>query len=180
VEIKLELFADDLTGFLKNDFSLAKCIGLVEVFRDCFGLRINPEKTEVLLLGNRAHVSERNYTEINNLKIKHSVKILGVHFTYDLRVKRKLNFDEVITSIRQKLRIWRWSPHHNWSNSNCKNIYYSDFPMQSNHDFSDQKFVKEVNKIIFEFIWKGKDKVKRFVLVSDIEVGVTEDLKLHT
>ena len=36
---------------------------------------------------------------------------------------------------------------------------------------SDQEFVKEVNKIIFEFIWKGKDKVKRSVLVSDIEDG---------
>ena len=24
----------------------------------------------------------------------------------------------------------------------------------------DQEFVKEVNKIIFDFIWKGKDKVK--------------------
>jgi len=75
VEIKLELFADDLTGFLKNDSSLAKFIELVEVFGDCSGLRINPEKTEVLLLGNRAYVSERNYTEINNLKIKHSVKV---------------------------------------------------------------------------------------------------------
>ena len=103
VEIKLELFADDLTGFLKNDFSLTKFIELVEVFGDCSGLRINPEKTEVLLLGNRTCVSERNYTEINNLKIKHSVKILGVHFTYDIRAKRKLNLDEVITSIKQKL-----------------------------------------------------------------------------
>ena len=29
----------------------------------------------------------------------------------------------------------------------------------------------EVNKIIFDFIWKGKDKVKRSVLVGDIEDG---------
>ena len=36
---------------------------------------------------------------------------------------------------------------------------------------SDQEFVKEVNKIIFEFIWKGKDKVERSILVSDIEDG---------
>ena len=36
---------------------------------------------------------------------------------------------------------------------------------------SDQEFVKEVDKIIFEFIWKGKDKVKRSILVSDIEDG---------
>ena len=35
----------------------------------------------------------------------------------------------------------------------------------------DKEFVNEVNKIIFDFIWKGKDKVKRRVLVADIEYG---------
>ena len=34
-----------------------------------------------------------------------------------------------------------------------------------------KEFVKEANKIIFDFIWKGKDKVKRSVLISDIEDG---------
>ena len=32
-------------------------------------------------------------------------------------------------------------------------------------------FVKQANKIIFDFIWKGKDKVKRSTLVSEIEDG---------
>ena len=31
--------------------------------------------------------------------------------------------------------------------------------------------MKELNGIVFDFIWKGKDKVKRFALVSDIEDG---------
>ena len=31
--------------------------------------------------------------------------------------------------------------------------------------------IKEVNKILFNFIWKGKDKVKRSVLISDEENG---------
>ena len=35
----------------------------------------------------------------------------------------------------------------------------------------DKEFVKDVNKIIFDFIWKCKDKVKRSVLVGDIEDG---------
>ena len=33
-------------------------------------------------------------------------------------------------------------------------------------------FVKQSNKIIFDFIWKGKDKIKRSTtLVSEIEDG---------
>ena len=35
----------------------------------------------------------------------------------------------------------------------------------------DTEFVNEVNKIIFDFIWKGKDKVKRRVFVGVIEDG---------
>ena len=36
----------------------------------------------------------------------------------------------------------------------------------------DKEFVEEANKIIFDFIWEGKDKVKRSALISDIEDGV--------
>ena len=41
-------------------------------------------------------------------KLKKIVKILGVHFTYNLQAKQKLNVDELISSIQEKLRIWRW------------------------------------------------------------------------
>ena len=36
---------------------------------------------------------------------------------------------------------------------------------------SDQEFVKELNKIIFEFIWRGRDKVRRSALIGDIRDG---------
>ena len=64
-EIKLELFADDLTGFLRNDISLHKFLELVEAFGECSGLRINHDKTEVMLLGNSVSPSLRNDTEID-------------------------------------------------------------------------------------------------------------------
>ena len=35
----------------------------------------------------------------------------------------------------------------------------------------DKEFVKEANKINFDFISKGKDKVKRSALISDIKDG---------
>ena len=36
---------------------------------------------------------------------------------------------------------------------------------------SHKEIVKEVDKNIFNFIWKGKDKVKRSALISDVEHG---------
>ena len=51
-EIKIGLFAYDLTGFLKNDKSLIKFLELVLLFGKCSGLVINHDKSEILLLGN--------------------------------------------------------------------------------------------------------------------------------
>jgi len=166
------LFADDLTGFLKNDHSLIKFMGLVEAFGECSGLRINLDKSEVMILGNRGHCLLRNGIEIRNLKIKHSVKILGAHFTYDQRAKRKLNFDEIVTSVKQKLHIWRWRDLTIIGRIQIVETFIIPvFLYRASMICSDQEFVKELNKIIFEFIWRGKDKIKRSALIGDIRDG---------
>ena len=50
-EIKLELFADVLTAFLRNDESLRAFPEVVMKFGNCAGLNINFDKTEILILG---------------------------------------------------------------------------------------------------------------------------------
>ena len=95
-QIKLGLIADDLTGFLKNNKSLIKFLELVLLFGKCSGLVINHDKSQILLLGNSFPAPPTlNHTPFKDLKIKISVKILGVYFTYDRRLRRKLNFDEI-------------------------------------------------------------------------------------
>ena len=108
-EIKLGLFADDLTGFVRNNYSLTKFLEVVERFGKCSGLKVNEEKTEILLLRNCAQTTAFNCIKSQRDTVfEKSVKILGVHFTYDKRLKRKLNFEEIINTMKQKLRIWRW------------------------------------------------------------------------
>ena len=53
-ETRLCLFADDLTGFLKDEFSLINFLKFKEDYGSCSGLKINNEKSEIMLLGNRA------------------------------------------------------------------------------------------------------------------------------
>ena len=106
-ENKLELFADDLTALLLNDNSLFNFFELLKSFGECSGLKINHDNSGIMLLGDYAH-SSLNHSLFKSVKIKASVKILGIHFTYDYRIKQKMNFDELINSIKDKLRIWRW------------------------------------------------------------------------
>ena len=42
------------------------------------------------------------------------------------------------------------------------------------------ELIKEVNKELYSFIWKGKDKVKRSALISDIEDGGLKMLDLES
>ena len=70
---------------------------------------MNEEKTETLLLGNCVQTTAFDCIKSQRDTVfKKSVKILGVHITYDKRLKRKLNFEELIDTMKQKLRIWRW------------------------------------------------------------------------
>ena len=54
-EIKLELFAHDLTAFLLNDNSLLEFLELLKRFGECSGLKINYDKSEMMLLGDCAY-----------------------------------------------------------------------------------------------------------------------------
>ena len=58
-EIKLSLFADDLTGFLKDNRSLVNFLKLIQDYRSCLGLKINHDKSEIMLLGNCAYTPQQ-------------------------------------------------------------------------------------------------------------------------
>ena len=42
-----------------------------------------------------------------NIEVKRAVKILGVYFTYDRRLRHKPNFKEIIDAIKTKLQLWK-------------------------------------------------------------------------
>lgn len=61
-------------------------------------------------------------------------------------------------------------PHSYQQDSNCQDIHHSNI-LISSKDLIDKDFVNEANKIIFDFIRKGKDKIKSLALISDISDG---------
>ena len=78
-EIKLVTFADDMTSFIRDKPSYRTLLNVIKLLGTCSGLKINHDKTEVLLLGNM----ETSSSELEVTEIKKSLKILGVHFTYN-------------------------------------------------------------------------------------------------
>ena len=35
----------------------------------------------------------------------------------------------------------------------------------------ENDFIKELNQLLFEFLWRGKDKIKRTAMINKIEYG---------
>ena len=86
-EIKLAAFADDLTRFLHEINSLENLSVILHRFGMGSGLKLNAEKTEALRLGTCHDRDQPLLVGID--KVNKPIKILGVHFTYDLKKKTR-------------------------------------------------------------------------------------------
>ena len=88
------------------------------------------------------------------------------------RLKRKLNFEELINTMKQKLRIWRWRDLTIIGRIQIvKTFIIPIFLYRASLLCFDKYLLKNSNTIIYDFIWKGKDKVKRSAIINDIENG---------
>ena len=103
-----------------------------------------------MLLGDCTH-SSLNHNLFKNIKIKTHVKILGIYFSYDYRIKQKLNFDKLINSIKDKLRIWRWRDLTLIGRIQIVKTFITQiFLYRASMICLHKHFVNESNKIIFD------------------------------
>ena len=79
-------------------------------------LKINFEKTEVSFLGNGQNSTTETVISLarnRNITVKKAIKMLRVHFTYDQTLWKKLNFDETLKTIRERLTISKFKNEKN-------------------------------------------------------------------
>ena len=99
-------FADDSTFFLNDLLSVKNLIDTFTVFSLFSGLKANFSKCEIARLGSLKGVLEA----VCSLKpinlTTGTIKILGVHFSYNSTLKVQNNFLDTVKSIQQVLRFW--------------------------------------------------------------------------
>ena len=101
-EVKLSLFADDMTCFLRNNSFFQYLSSSLECFSKFSGLKWNEEKTEFFRLG------VHNLCELFPHEFKLSIQILGEHFGYDELSRKKANFEAILKYIKRTLTVWKW------------------------------------------------------------------------
>ena len=152
---------------------VAGCFGLERVN----GLRINREKTEILLLDPEIAVSKE---ELDVKEIRMAVTILGIHFTYNNALFRKLNFDSIMKSIKKSLNNWKWRGLTLIGKIQIIKSFVVPKILYRAAVLPLEKDLKEIISVLYEFLWKGKDKVKRTAVISDIRDGGLRMVDIET
>jgi exodeoxyribonuclease III len=174
--VKLALYADDITMFLRDQHALEAAINIVNSFAEFSQLQINTVKTEAMWLGSMRN-SRQTYL---NLNWKTQVKILGIIFRNGTSAS---NIEENWQNRINKMKaiIINWSKRNlSISGKICiiKTYLISQviYPLQALA--APHHFLNTINTMLFRFLWKKKysntkafEKVKRTVMCSTASEG---------
>ena len=103
-------YADDTTFFLKNTESVINLLEIFKHFPQCFGLKPNKSKCEIAGIGvlKRVNVALCGMRCVN--LHEDTIKILGIHYSYNKQLENDKNFIAIIykyiAKIENVLKLW--------------------------------------------------------------------------
>ena len=161
--------------FLRDTNSHFQLPTSLQNFARYSGLRVNDEKTEIFAIGRHRLVQD-----VFTHKIRSTVKILGVYFNYNTPVRLKANCESIFKSIKRTLNSWKGRGLTLIGKIQIvKSFIIPKFLSKVALIWVSEDHVKEINKLIYHFIWKGNDKIKRYALINDINDGGLKMLPIH-
>ena len=112
-------------------------------------------------------------TPFNSKRPKKPICALGVHFSYYTEHANKLNFEEKILSLEKTLNCWRRRNLTLLGRINIvKTLGLSKLIYNTSVLTIPEHFVKEINKLTFNFIWEDKRaKIKKTTIIRERQQG---------
>lgn len=156
--------------FVKDEESVEQLLKLLDEFKSISGLEINTSKTEAMWLG---CWRDETHTPFNFRWPKEPICALGIHFSYNTEDANKLNFEEKISNLEKTLNGWKRRKLTLLGRINIvKTLGLSKLIYNASVLSIPKHFVKEINRISFNFIWEGKPaKVKRSTIIREKKRG---------
>ena len=171
-EIKLSLYADDITAFIHDDDSAGHLFNILDKFGVCSGLKINISKTEGMWLGSLKHNLGKRSPYNISWPEKYVIS-LGVAFAYDPTVSDRINFEEKLVSLKKILNQWS-TRNLTLIGRICivKTLAISKLVYNTSVLAVPSNICKQARDICFKFVWKFKpDKIKRHSLIAPFDKG---------
>ena len=178
----LTSYADDTTFFIQNIDSIYEIFYTFETFSEFSGLKVNQSKCEI------AGIGVKNGAKVALLGLEcvdlnqDSMRILGVHFSYNNEIFKEKNFQDVVNKIEKVLAIWRWRNLTLAGKiSIFKSLAFSKIVFISYLSNVPNSIINKIEALQKEFIWNGKTpKIKHSTLISDYEEGGLKDIDVKS
>jgi exonuclease III len=174
--LKILMYADDITLFLKDRDDLDRVLKLINDFSTFSNLLMNKNKTEAMWLGSNRNSDEKPF----NLSWKTKLKILGIYFCSTTPASSlEENWAKRIQNIQRLIVSWS-KRNLSISGKLCiiKTFLLSQMVYVMQALVIPQDVLKKINTMLFRFLWKKKysntrafEKVKRKVLCNITENG---------
>ena len=167
-EVKQVLYADDITLLVQDIESIRRLERVFDRFKQVSGLALNKDKTKLLQLGSmQGEVYDFPFGQTVN-----ALKILGVYFTLDLEIKENMNYKEILSKIKKLLTWWKQRDLTLMGKIQLlKTFIYSKLIYIASLTPVPGWVYNELETVVWDFIWRGKPKIKKTVLMLDYKQG---------
>ena len=174
-------FADDTSmAILNNRRTITSTFDTLQRYGEESGLKLNINKTEILTLGTTS--KDDIPSRYRNL-VKKEVKILGVMLGGDHETTQTSNYEPILNKMKATIDKWKGRPMSLAGKITIiKTLITSKLVYaMSNLPSPKPAFWKEVNNILYKFIYDGKqDKIKRTYLLAPYEEGGYKMIDIET
>ena len=100
------------------------------------------------------------------------IKALGVYFTYNQKLLKEKNFIERLDSVKKLINNLSSRGLSIYGKLTIiKSFLIPKFVYVCSVLPTPKKLIQELNKVLFKFLWKGTDKVKRVSVINEYEEG---------
>ena len=166
-------YADDATFFLRESESIKYLVQELKNFSKFSGLSPNYSKCEVCAIGalKGAIGALYGFTPVD--LTTNTVKILGMHFSYNATLHEEKNFLEIVKKMEKILQIWRMrSLTLQGKITVFKTLVISKLVYCSYLSYVPKSIIDLVKKMQKEFIWSDKPaKIKHNTMCNSYEQG---------
>ena len=167
-EVKQILYADDMTIFIRDKASVRLLQNLFQAFSEISGLKVNMDKTKILVIGK----NEGNVAQYQFGSIVTEIKILGITFALETKRMEEVNYKEILSKIKRLLVWWKQRDLTMMGKIHLLKTYaLSKLIYVSSSSVVPKWLFNEIQKVCFDFIWKGKDRIKRAIMYQDYKDG---------
>jgi len=168
-EHKISQYVDDSTVFVRNAESIEHVIDTVSEFGKVAGPKLNIAKTEGIWLGPLKSMS-KFYAGISFKN--EAVKCLGIYIGHSKELCCEKNWMPKVKRIQASLEVWKT---RNLTLIGkvvlLKTMALSQITYIASVMCCPDNIVKEIEKLMYNFIWSGRERVKRQTLIGGYNIG---------